>query len=68
MLIVFLIFIIGRFACSKCEAQIDKEDVYVSEQRYSYVLGIWLLGILILGSLSVTMVGNIGSLQASENS
>ena len=68
MLVVFFVFVIGRYTCNKCDAQIDKDEGFVREQRTSYVLGIWLLGILLMGSVAVTMVGNVGSLQAAESS
>jgi hypothetical protein len=31
MLLVFLIFVIGRYTLNKCDAQIDKEEGFVSE-------------------------------------
>jgi hypothetical protein len=52
----------------KCDANIEKDEGFSRSQRFSYLCGIWLLGLLLISSISVTMVGNIGSLEASVSS
>jgi hypothetical protein len=68
LFVVFVTFIIGRYFLNKCDAVIEKDETYTREQRSSYVLGMWAVGTLLLASVVVTMVGNIGSFQSTIGS
>lgn len=68
LLLVFLIFIFGRLFFNKCDASIERDEGYSRSQRPSYLCGIWLLGLLLISSVSITMIGNVGSLEASLSS
>ena len=68
LLVVFVTFIIGRYLLNKCDSVIEKDENYSREQRSSYLWGIWVVGTLLLASVAVTMVGNIGSFQETMGS
>ena len=59
LVIVFFVFVIGRFLCKKCEATIERDETYSEEKRDSYVCGTWLIGLVVVASLSSTLYGGI---------
>lgn len=66
LLIVFIVFLIGRFGLGKCDATLDKDsETYIPGNKGAYLCWSWLLGLFLLASLSITMIGNIGYLQES---
>lgn len=61
--IVFLIFIIGRFGCKKCDATLERDETYQPSKRSNYICGMWLFGMFLLASTASTLFGNIGFMQ-----
>lgn len=60
MLVVFLIFIFGRFLCKRCEAEIQRDEAYNPEKRIRYVCGSLLITLVLLTATASTMFGNYG--------
>jgi hypothetical protein len=61
--ILFFLFLLGRFACKKCNANISTEDALSfdpDDKRSGFVWGMWIVGLFIIGSITVTTFGSIG--------
>ncbi len=68
-MITFLAFLLGRLGLKKCEAVLDKDsESYQPGYKGAYLCWTMLLGIFLLASTSITMIGSIGYLQESVGS
>ena len=60
LIVVFLVFFIGRFICKKCDAVQEKDEAFNMQKKRQYVCAMWIIGLLLLGSVAVTVFGNFG--------
>jgi len=59
LVLIFVIFLVGRLGCKGCEATLDKEDGTFEFKRDSHVVCTWIMGLLLMLSLSSTLYGSI---------
>jgi hypothetical protein len=69
LIVIFFIFVIGRYACGKCDAQqVTREEIgpNLYGEKFSFLCLGGLLGLFLAGTVAVTLFGNIGYLQQSN--
>ena len=69
LLVIFIIFVIGRFACGKCDAQpITREEIgpNLYSERLSFVCLSWFLALFLVATVTVTLIGAIGYQQQTN--
>ena len=60
LLVIFVIFIIGRFCLKKCDANLQRDESVSRDQRATYVCWTWMISIFLIASVTITLIGNLG--------
>ena len=60
LLIIFAVFILGRFCFKKCEATLERDESVTRSSRGYYICWTWINTFLLLSSVAVTVFGNYG--------
>ena len=68
LLVIFVIFIIGRFCLKKCDATLQRDESVSRDQRAIYVCWTWIISIFLIASVTITLIGNLGYIQESSGS